>query len=51
VVSRVMEFPFVWVPGQATGAAVAALLVTVLLGLAGTFGALGPTPAAVLRNL
>jgi len=51
VVSRVMEFPFVWVPGQATGAAVAALLVTVLLGLAGTFGALGRKPAAVLRNL
>jgi len=51
VVTRVMEFPFVWVGGQAAGAALAALLVTVVLGLAGTFSALGRKPAAVLRNL
>ncbi len=45
VVTRVMEFPFVWAAGQAAGAAVAALFVTVALGLAGTFSALGRKPA------
>jgi predicted lysophospholipase L1 biosynthesis ABC-type transport system permease subunit len=39
------------VAAQATGAAVAALLVTVVLGLAATFAALGHKPAEVLRNL
>ena len=51
VVTRVMEFPFAWVPGQALAAAFAALLITVILGLAGTFAALGHKPAEVLRNL
>jgi putative ABC transport system permease protein len=51
VVTRVMEFPFVWIAAQAVGAALAALLVTVALGLAGTFAALGHKPATVLRNL
>ena len=51
VVARVMEFPFVWVAGAAVGAAVAALFVTVALGLAGTLRALGRKPAEVLRNL
>jgi putative ABC transport system permease protein len=51
VVTRVMEFPFVWVGAQAAGMALLALLVTVVLGLAGTFTALGHKPAAVLRNL
>jgi putative ABC transport system permease protein len=51
VVTRVMEFPFVWVAGAATGAALAALFVTVALGLAGTLRALGRKPAEVLRNL
>ncbi len=51
VVTRVMEFPFAWVPAQALAAAFAALLVTVILGLAGTFAALGHKPAEVLRNL
>jgi putative ABC transport system permease protein len=51
VVTRIMEFSFVWVAAQAIGAAVAALLVTVALGLAGTFAALGHKPAEVLRNL
>ena len=51
VVTRVMEFPFVWVGAQAAGIALLALLVTVLLGLAGTFTALGHKPAEVLRNL
>ncbi len=51
VVTRVMEFPFVWVAAQAAGTALVALLVTVVLGLAGTFTALGHKPAEVLRNL
>ncbi len=51
VVTRVMEFPFVWVAGAAIGAALAALFVTVALGLAGTLRALGRKPAEVLRNL
>ncbi len=51
VVTRVMEFPFVWMGPQAAGIAFLALLVTVLLGLAGTFTALGHKPAEVLRNL
>jgi putative ABC transport system permease protein len=51
VVTKLMEFPFVWVAGAAFEAAVVALLVTVAIGLAGTFNALGRKPAAVLRNL
>ena len=51
VVTRVMEFSFVWVALPAAGTALLALLVTVLLGLAGTFTALGHKPAEVLRNL
>jgi putative ABC transport system permease protein len=51
VVTRIMEFSFVWVAAQAVGAALAALLVTVTLGLLGTFAALGHKPAEVLRNL
>jgi predicted lysophospholipase L1 biosynthesis ABC-type transport system permease subunit len=39
------------VPAQAAGAAGAALLVTVVLGLLGTFTALDRKPAEVLRNL
>ena len=45
IVTRVMEIPFVWVGGQAIGAALIALLVTVALGLTGTFTALGHKPA------
>ncbi len=51
VVTAVMQLPFVWVAGQALGAAFAALLVTVLLGLLGTATALGRKPAEVLRTL
>jgi putative ABC transport system permease protein len=51
VVTRVMEVPFVFVPAQAAGAAGTALLVTVVLGLLGTFTALDRKPAEVLRNL
>jgi len=35
----------------AVATAVSALLITVLLGLTGTFSALGHKPAEVLRNL
>ncbi len=51
VVTRVMDFPFVWVASEAMATATAALIVTVALGLAGTFSALGRKPAEVLRNL
>ncbi len=51
VVTRVMELPFLWVPGEALGSALAVLAVTVALGLAGTVNALGRKPAEVLRNL
>jgi putative ABC transport system permease protein len=51
IVSRVMNFTFVWLPGPALAAALAALGLTLLFGLAGTFAALGQKPAPVLRNL
>ena len=51
IVTRVMELSFVWAALPAAATAVVALLVTVLLGLAGTFTALGRKPAEVLRNL
>jgi putative ABC transport system permease protein len=51
IVEQVMEFPFALVAGPATLAAGSALFVTLLLGLAGTFTALGRKPSAVLRNL
>jgi putative ABC transport system permease protein len=51
VVTNVMNIPFVWLFGPAALAAFGALLVTVALGLAGTFTALGHKPATILRNL
>jgi putative ABC transport system permease protein len=51
VITRVMEFSFVWMALPAAATALIALLVTVALGLAGTFAALGHKPAEVLRNL
>jgi putative ABC transport system permease protein len=51
VVTGIMEFPFEWVAAAAIETAAAALAVTVAIGLAGTFGALGRKPAEVLRNL
>lgn len=51
VVTRVMSLTFAWLPGPAAGAAFGALVVTVALGLIGTFTALGHKPATVLRNL
>jgi len=51
IVTRVMEldFAFAWAPAFA--AAAAALLVTVLLGLIGSWRILGQKPAVVLREL
>jgi putative ABC transport system permease protein len=51
VVTRVMNLGFLWLPIPAIAAAFGAVLITVLLGLIGTFTALGHKPAAVLRNL
>jgi putative ABC transport system permease protein len=51
IVTRVMEFPFVFVAGQAAAAALVAVAVTLALGLAGTYTALGRKTAQVLRNL
>lgn len=51
IVTRLMTLSFVWQAGSAAVVVVAALLVTVGLGLAGTWLALNQKPAAVLRNL
>jgi putative ABC transport system permease protein len=51
IVTEVMNFTFVWLPGPAIIAAVAALALTLAFGLVGTFTALGQKPAPVLRNL
>jgi len=51
IVTELMHLRFAWQPVPALLAALAALLVTVLLGLVGTLRALGQKPAPVLRNL
>ena len=51
VVTRVMNLSFAWLPGPSLAAAAGAVAVTVVLGLVGTFTALGQKPAPVLRNL
>lgn len=51
IVAELMHLRFVWLPLPALAAASAAVVVTVALGLAGTFSALGQKPAPVLRNL
>jgi len=51
IVSRVLDFPFVFLGGRATIAAFAALVVTISLGLIGTAQVLGRKPMEVLRNL
>ena len=51
IVTELMHLRFAWLPWPAFAAAVGAVLVTVVLGLAGTFAALGQKPAPVLRNL
>jgi putative ABC transport system permease protein len=51
IVTQLMTLSFVWQAGSAAGVVVAALIVTVGLGLAGTLLALNQKPATVLRNL
>jgi putative ABC transport system permease protein len=51
IVTRLMTLSFVWQAASATGVVLAALAVTVGLGLAGTLLALNQKPATVLRNL
>jgi putative ABC transport system permease protein len=51
VIIEVMNLPFIWLPASAATAAVAAIVATVVLGLAGTFTVLGQKPAPVLRAL
>jgi putative ABC transport system permease protein len=51
VITKVMNLTFVWLPGPALIATCAALGVTIVFGLIGTYGALGQKPAPVLRNL
>jgi putative ABC transport system permease protein len=51
IVTRLMNLGFVWQAGSAALVVLAALAVTVGLGLAGTLLALNQKPAAVLRNL
>ena len=49
IVARVMDFGFTFAWGPAVGAASAALLLTVALGLVGTWRILGEKPAGFLR--
>jgi putative ABC transport system permease protein len=51
IVAKVMTLSFVWQAGSALGVVVAALAVTVGLGLVGTLVALSRKPAGVLRGL
>ena len=51
IVSQLMHLSFSWLPWPAFVAALAAVVVTVALGLAGTYIALGQKPAPILRNL
>jgi putative ABC transport system permease protein len=51
IVTELMHLRFVWAPLPAVLATIGAVAVTVVLGLAGTFAALGQKPAFVLRNL
>jgi putative ABC transport system permease protein len=51
IVTRIMVFDFAWIWRQSLAAAALALAFAVLLGLIGTWRALGVKPAAVLRSL
>ena len=51
IVTELMHLPFAWLPLPAIVSALAAVAVTVVLGLIGTYSALGQKPASVLRNL
>jgi putative ABC transport system permease protein len=51
VITDIMNLSFTWLPMPAAYAALGALAVTLVCGLAGTFSALGRKPAPLLRNL
>jgi len=51
IVTRLMTLGFIWQAGSAASVVLAALIVTVGLGLLGTLLALNQKPASVLRNL
>jgi putative ABC transport system permease protein len=51
IVTNLMNLGFTWLPIPALLATLAAVVITVTLGLLGTFSALGQKPAPVLRNL
>jgi putative ABC transport system permease protein len=51
IVTELMNLSFTWQPLPALAATLAAMVVTVVLGLLGTFRALGQKPAPVLRHL
>ena len=51
IVSRMMDFTFVFIPQAALVSAFGAMAVTLVLGLAGTWRILGQKPAAHLRTL
>jgi putative ABC transport system permease protein len=51
IVARVMHFSFAFAWGPAVTAALVALALTVLLGLAGTWRILGQKPATILRGM
>jgi putative ABC transport system permease protein len=51
IVGQIMHLHFIWLPWPAIAAALGAVAVTVLLGLAGTYRALAQKPAQVLRSL
>ena len=51
IVRRVMDLDFVWLWPQALAAAATAVVVTIFLGLLGTFRILGRIPASYLRDL
>jgi putative ABC transport system permease protein len=51
IVTKIMDFGFVWLPAPAIAVALGALALTVALGLLGTFTVLSRKPASVLRNL
>ena len=51
IVTELMHLRFTWLPWPALTAALVAVVVTIALGLLGTFRALGQEPAPVLRNL
>jgi putative ABC transport system permease protein len=51
VLATIMDLPFAFLPGPALGAAFAALALTLVFGLAGTWRVLGARAAPYLRNL